>query len=251
MTDAAQALLYAVARNNALWCDAVCRAHGLPTALRETLWCCLRPAPPFYPNAVTLAPTVRAADLDGLEGLPGAWALKDSFAALDLEPLGFHVLFAADWIARAPAPVVGAIDPALHWIAVETDDALARWEAAWGEGETPPGAPRLFLPALLAEPGVRFLAGQRGQAAARRTVAGAILNWTGRSTDAVVGVSNVFAAAGEDPAACWRSLVAAAGRLYPGATLVGYEHGPALASVQAAGFLPLHPLRVWGRALPL
>ena len=28
---------------------------------------------------------------------PG-WAVKDSFAALDLDPMGFHLLFEARWI---------------------------------------------------------------------------------------------------------------------------------------------------------
>ncbi len=224
------------ARNNAFWCDAVCRAHGLPTEFRAAAWRCLRPAPPFYPNVVMLDPAARAAEQARLEALPGAWALKDSFAALELEPLGFRLLFEAHWIARTPSPGPERPDPALRWRVVEADDELARWEDAWGEGEN---APRLFLPALRKEPGVHFLIGERdGQ-----TAAGAILNQTG----GVVGVSNVFAAPDEEPARCWRSLAARATEIFPGAALVGYEYGPSLAWAQAAGFAPLHPLRVWAR----
>src|SRR5690242_21434597 len=32
--------------------------------------------------------------------VPGAWAVKDSFAALDLAPLGFTMLFEAMWTYR-------------------------------------------------------------------------------------------------------------------------------------------------------
>ena len=44
------------ARNNALWCDAVCRAHGLPGEFLAGLWLNRRPVPRFYANAVTLSP---------------------------------------------------------------------------------------------------------------------------------------------------------------------------------------------------
>ena len=83
---------------NATWCDAVCRSHGLPTRWTEDAWTVARRSPDGYPDAVTLSP---AADLRAMlgriEGGAGC-SVKDSFAVLDLEPHGFHVLFEATWI---------------------------------------------------------------------------------------------------------------------------------------------------------
>ena len=54
MTASATARLELAARNNAAWCDAVCRAYGAPGEFDDELWLTRRPAPPLYPNAVTL-----------------------------------------------------------------------------------------------------------------------------------------------------------------------------------------------------
>jgi hypothetical protein len=87
------------ARNNALWCDAVCRAHGAAGELLDTLWWNPRPAPPLYPNLITLrdAGTALVAHVRALDGrgLPAGWGVKDSFRSLDLGPLGFDLLFEA------------------------------------------------------------------------------------------------------------------------------------------------------------
>jgi len=39
------------ARNNAEWCDAVCRAHGNPGEFHDGIWLNRKPVPRFYPNA--------------------------------------------------------------------------------------------------------------------------------------------------------------------------------------------------------
>lgn len=51
------------ARNNADWCDLVCRSHGIGTARDEAAWVALRRSPPFYPDAVTLHEATRAGDM--------------------------------------------------------------------------------------------------------------------------------------------------------------------------------------------
>ena len=232
-----------VARNNALWCDAVGRAHGAPGTFQEALW--LHPAdmPPYYPHAVTLTPGGAAEQLASIAQLAAARAtfgVKDSFAALDLRPLGCAVLFAATWLTR-PA---GAPPPAMtgdHWAVVEDAAALAGWEAAWAglpAEQTIPDAGRVFPPLLLAETGVRFLAGWRDGS----IFAVAVANATGP----VVGLSNVYSLVG-DTAACWAGAVALAGRLFPGRPLVGYERGDDLIAAQRVGFRPLGELRVWAR----
>jgi hypothetical protein len=98
------ALLAQTAENNARWCDVICRAHGAPGELHEYLWLSRRPMPRFYPNVVTLsAEAGAAAQLAAVcelvdAGQLGSFAVKDSFASLDLAPLGFHVLFEATWL---------------------------------------------------------------------------------------------------------------------------------------------------------
>ena len=87
------------ARNNALWCDTICRAHGIPTEFHAQLWLSRQPTPRFYPNAVTLAnPNAGSAQLVYMqqllaEAMPANAGVKDSFCTLDLAPIGFHPLF--------------------------------------------------------------------------------------------------------------------------------------------------------------
>ena len=174
--------LDAAARNNALWCDAVCATHGRPGIFDALLWATRLGAPRLYPDVVTLAGPASAkpqheaivALTEG--GRPGGWSIKDSYAALDLSPLGFRPLFDARWIAyRAAAPR----DPTtLRWRRVGDAPGLADWNAAWGED-----AP--FRPSLLVNDDVAFLAAHHGDA----LVGGAILN----RGAGVIGVSNVFA----------------------------------------------------------
>lgn len=203
------------ARNNAEWCDLVCRTHGIRGAFGARAWTSPRRTPPYYPDAVTLSPEATAADvLDGIDAGPGA-SVKDSFATLDLP--GFEILFEARWIERDP-PDAG--DPA-GWRLVETAEELRAWERDLFSGDDD----GVFRPGILAEP-VEILRGEGG---------GAVLNRTGD----VVGVSNVF---GPDP---WPGVLTMAARLHPGRRLVGYETDPAPAGRH--GFTQGGPLRIWLR----
>src|SRR5215212_2095218 len=108
---ALQARVLQAARNNAVWCDMMCRTHGIPGEFHPSIWINHVATPPLYPNAVTLAgghdQDTQLAHIRELIAarIPGAWAVKDSFAALDLVPLGFTLLFEAMWIER-PATTV-------------------------------------------------------------------------------------------------------------------------------------------------
>lgn len=108
------------AENNAHWCDAICRAHGAPGKLHEHLWLSREPMPRFYPNVVTLSAEAPAAQLAAVRALVdaaqlGSFAVKDSFARLDLAPLGFRVLFAATWLWRdAALPPPARVDTGLR-----------------------------------------------------------------------------------------------------------------------------------------
>ncbi|RKN40563.1 hypothetical protein [Micromonospora endolithica] len=217
-------------RDNAGWCELICRTHGLVGVTDGDAWSVPRRSPTWYPDAVTLRPGVDpGALLRRIDAGPGA-SVKDSFADLDLTGYGFQVLFTARWIHRpaapapaAPAPAApdpAAPDPTLS--PVRSPDALTGWAEAHG-GDA------LFRPALLADPRVTVLAGYD----ASGVTAGAILHAGGP----VVGVSNVFVRTG--PAdAVWRALPATD-------PLVGYESGDDLAAARRAGFHPTGPLRVW------
>ncbi|MFD4628330.1 hypothetical protein ACFVYR_00295 [Streptomyces sp. NPDC058284] len=236
--------LPAAVQNNADWCAAVCRSHGVPGTTQGGLWAGSRRTPPLYPDAVTLSPDVRPeAVLPRIDTTSPGASVKDSFGTLDLSAAGFEVLFEAQWIH---CPAWRSTRGPGGWQPIEGPERLAAWEAAWsGEGESG-GADTgdrenagLFRPSLLAE-GAVFLA---GTAADGRIVAGAIAY----SAASVVGISNLFTA-DDDLDTAWRSCLQATDRLWPGVPVVGYEHGDDLTAALRQGFEPVGPLRVWLRA---
>lgn len=231
------------ARNNALWCDAVCRVNDAPGAFHPSIWATPHAVPPFYPNAVTLTRDGVADQLAHVAELCAErrpFSVKDSYQTLDLRPLGFDVLFTATWLwreAETDAPATTALD----WAIIAGGVELARWEAAWaglpGEQRVAADA-RIFRPALLAQPGVCLLAGSRGGA----LIAVAAAHLTGD----VVGLSNVFSAH-VTAADLYPQVVAWASRRFPGRPLVGYERGEDLTAALSAGFRAIGGLRVWAR----
>jgi len=231
------------ARNNAAWCDAVCRAHGVAGEFHDGLWLNRHPVPRFYPNVVTLSNQDGLAQIRALSAdLPGSWSIKDSFSSLNLAPLGFRSLFEAMWLWRAPSrPLQSPVVSGLRWTCIQGTSELMEWETAWNEDPTQQpsaGQPPLFLPALLADPEILFIGAYQDH----RLVAGAIAN----HTDGVVGLSNVFVPAG-DPGPFWAGCVAMVHERFPGLPLVGYESRPESAIAQQIGFELLQPLKVWIR----
>ena len=228
-------LVRTAARNNAEWCDLVCRLHGQTGMYHDGGWTVPKRSPPLYPDAVTVDPGASIdAILAAIDTSPGC-SLKDSFASLDLASEGFHVLFEAQWICReagAPSPEAPA---GMRWERVRDPAVLHRWERAWNQYDfdIPPG---LFHPSLLDEDAVMIMAGYRDEA----IVAGAIAN---RSAT-VASVTNVFSA-DDDLDAAWCGSVAAVAAHVGDLPLVGYERGDDLEAARRYGFAPLGPLRVW------
>jgi hypothetical protein len=185
-------LCAAAARNNALWCDAMARAHGAPGAFASQAWINRHPALRFYPNLVTLGgPTESDAHRSAIGELAAAppapgWAVKDSFAALDLAPLGLRPLFEVSWIHWP----MRAIDQRHVAHRVSGEDELAAWERAWAGANAADAQGRLFRAALLSERDHAIMALTRRGA----IVAGCIVS----RSDNVVGMSNVFAPAEDD-----------------------------------------------------
>ena len=232
------------AYNNAMWCDAVCRAHDRPGEFHETLWFTRLGTPRFYPDAVTTAGVEAApVQMKAIADLIGStrrreWFVKDSFHCLRLNSLGFEHLFDAKWIAMSGARPDVRRDMLDYRSTIVTDEAgLIAWERSWAGEEAKAAAipqPRVFMPRLLADDSIVFvsLQGEDGIAG------GGILN---RGAD-VVGLSNLF---GSKIDWVWRSLTAMAGEIFPGLPLVGYEHGNDLAAAKLAGFETTGPLRIW------
>jgi len=236
---------------NALWCDAVCRAHGKPGLFTPDIWINRQTTPPYYPNAVTLTADGIAAQLKSIDeltqvGMAEEWAVKDSFCTLDLVPLGFRILFEAQWIYRpAGLPKPDADLTGVRWAKLAHAPDLAAWESAWrGEAAntTATSQASIFPPALLADREIAILAAYQGQ----QIVAGVIAN----RTDAVVGWSNVFLP-DERTEAFRAGCVAAAMDVFPDLPLVGYEHGADLAAAQTLGFNQIGPLRIWVKTVGL
>jgi hypothetical protein len=218
--------------NNAEWCDAVCRSHGIETDVDDCAWTSRTRTPPLYPDVVTLVPDPSLPELLGrIDSSPGC-SIKDSFASLDLTGHGFQVLFDSEWIVRAPSnPQSHPANPS--WTIVRDVEAFHAWETAWRGGDGPLDVLRA---GLLRAKAITVLAAQVDD----RIVGGAVLS---RSA-AVVGISNFFA---EDPSEGWPGCLALIGALFPATTLVGYESGDALDVARTRGFDAVGPLQVWVR----
>lgn len=225
------------ARNNALWCDAVARSHGVSTTLDADAWTAATRTPPYYPDAVTLSPTVGEYDvLARVDGSDGC-SVKDSWARLDLAPEDFARLVVGEWVWLDPATPTTDAGPG--WRPVTSATGMAAWVHAWASD---PDAEAILRPTLLDEPGVHVLARHAGSADDAPVVAGAIIHVTGE----VAGIGNVFTLDGDAPGA-WARAAAAARTVTDGLPLVGWEAGDSLAAALAAGAEQVGPLAVWLR----
>jgi hypothetical protein len=235
VTSHEQALLRAAARNNAEWCAVMCRSHGLASRFGDQVWTAPARTPPFYPDAVTLAPgTDAGAVISRIDrSRPGA-SVKDSFADLDLTRAGFEVLFDAQWLHRpADAPLPQSD---LTCATVRDADELRRWARAWDRGE---GHQDLFRPELLDDADTTVLAAYDLHGS---VTAGAVASRSER----VVGISNLFAVDGGSDTA-WPAVLHAVHDLFPALPVVTYDRGDDLAAALRHGFEALGALRVWLR----
>ena len=193
-----------------------------PVSSPAGIWISVGHALPFYPNAITLAPDVTAAEATNGQDPSRPYSVKDSFARLDLATCGLTPLFDASWIAL-PVPPDGD-DPS--WDTVATPGELARWETAWAGGGNVTG---LFRPGLLADPRCAILACRRDGA----LVGGA----TAYTANGVTGILNVFKSgiadellwagrgAGRSRAPAWPAHRRVRERRGPGRRPAGRVHG--------------------------
>jgi hypothetical protein len=241
----------AAVHNNAVWCDAVCRALGCETAWVDGLWTNRDPAPPYYSNAVATHPGAEVAQRRRIREMVRSplvrpWSVKDAFFALDLAPEGFGILFEAEWIhlpaERDLVPRDELELPTVVWSAVSTPQELAAWEVAGGGEDRAADVlgSGLFQPALLADQAIRFLWARQGDDA----LGVAIANRSDDGSGPVVGISNLVL--GEvTPEPLRLGAVRAVRDAFPGLPMVGYERGDDLLAMIALGFEAAGPLRVW------
>jgi hypothetical protein len=186
----------------------------------------------LYPHAITLHPETAAPEVLAAAATARPFAVKDSFARLDLAPAGFRLLTEASWIARDGAP-----DGSLSWDTVTSPGELGDWEAARAAGGSDDGP--VFRPGLLADPRCTVLACREEDA----IIAGAVVYAAGGAA----GISNLFST-GLPLARLWAGIQPAVARLHPHLPAVGYEEGASLEAARQAGFHTLGTLRIWIRA---
>jgi hypothetical protein len=214
-------------RENATWCDVVCRSHRLRTGADARLWWSGWRTPALYPDAVTLHPDVTEVEvLARIHDAPGA-SVKDSFAALDLAPHGYRVLIEATWCARPPSSDA-ASPPAPAFERVADKFTFGAWRHAWG------GPDGVLVPTLFRAPGVTVLGARTPD---ERYDRGGILHRTSIGGTPVVGLSNTFGSVVD--------VARAAIGHAPDAWIVGYDTADEVAALGALGFSPCGPLRVW------
>jgi hypothetical protein len=225
----------AAALNNAKWCAAVWRSHGLPVEQALSLWICERETPQYYPNVITVDlgadPRLQEKFIaDLLKSHPSLdVSVKDSFASLDLHTVGMTPLFDARWLVR-PAGIEPTIDSTLQWRRIDDEIQLAAWEAAWRTAG--PRGPRIFCPPLLSDPCAIVLGGFDEHDA---ILAGGIAY----DAAGALGITNVFGSR--------RQFIQALGSMRPESGMVCYAADNDIRSALQEGFQVLGALRIWVR----
>ena len=85
--------------NNVHWYQAFFSAYGLPFETNQLVWISYQRPPPFHSNLVVLSSNATQGQIEpylhqiASKPRPGGWSMKDSYASLDLAPLGFSKLF--------------------------------------------------------------------------------------------------------------------------------------------------------------
>jgi hypothetical protein len=221
--------------NNALWCDTVCRSHGLKTRMTDKAWMCNDTPPPFYPRFVTLSEHPETlSELDTFRSSLFSnnnteinWAIKDSFDVLSLGDHGFVRLFDANWYICAAQSLTRIGGDS---VTVDNETSLEKWIEVWA----PTSLERpIFLPSLLQEDPVIIVS-------TPDFAGGLIVYRTLVEGLDIVGVSNLFGSV--------KSQVICMGHiadLYPNSWLIGYGDMEEINGLSEYGFTTLGPLSVW------
>ena len=161
------------------------------------------------------------------------WSIKDSFAKLDLQLLGFEILFEASWIWREASDE--NVKPANAWTRIRSSQGLLKWEQAWRHGQSV-GPAQQFPIALLQDPSISFFE----KLVAVGYSSGCIAN----KSSTVTGITNFFSDS-VDKAQNFRAAAAIAQSVAPEKPLIGYERGDLLLCAECLRFQAIGHLRIW------
>jgi len=221
----------------------ITKGHGKSGHFESGLWCNTNQVPLFYPNIITLDQKIGEAQKDIIDTITRInpkdnWAIKDSYAKLELEEDGFFELFESQWFYRSPELDLPKISAEKRQIVkIETETDLLLWEKAWSKHQpiTPVEA-SIFPKSLLSKPDVVILASIQGD----EFISGLIAN----KTDDVIGISNLFGLSLFEHekmvpllGVIWESL----GRK----SFVGYESSEDIERAVEWGFEAIGALKVW------
>jgi hypothetical protein len=221
--------LQSAAVNDADWCAAVWRTHGLIPERANGTWFTQKDAPSLYPNIVTVEPAHEGAEqiamaVAAAKTLTKA-AVKDSYSALPLADHGYAELFKGQWLWAEPA-TLATNGRQINCEKITNEAAVLEWIVTW---EHNGGEANNLLPALLSDDRVEFWAnyGDDGE------IRGGLIAF--RSSE-VTGITNLFGST---------SGLVRAVAIDRGSSVCCYEHGAALAWAMRQGFEAIGPLTVW------
>lgn len=199
------------------------------------MWFTASPAPPFYPNVVTVErvtdPAAQVGVIVALAAGVSGFAVKDSFASLPLSGVGFRLMFEARWLQQRRTPPIYPHAGSLRWTRITSARDLADWERAWRGPQVAHAG--IFRPELLADPGTIVMAGLHRSG---MIAAGGI----GYVAAGALGITNIFG----DAEGLSGALLA---HVTP-RRIMCYERGEDLRCARKRGFEALGPLRVWTRS---
>lgn len=229
-------LVIKAARNNAEWCDIVCRTHKIPGEFLENVWINQKEVPAFYPNAVIIKPLSHKTLNDIIQTLKKipleTYAIKDSFNELPIDKMECKILFEADWITHFQGELTHS-NTTGNWTIIKDAQELKNWEYTWNNNQPPDK--RIFLPSILSEKGVFFLAKYNSN----QIVAGGIVN----IAHDIVGLSNVFTQELLTNKV-WYEISIFIKEKISTLPVVGYERDKALVLAHEAGYKTIGKLKV-------
>ena len=232
-------------RNNLNLYELIFDTHQLRYHSTNEIWYSTEIAPRLYSNLITISEgwvpddTLQIIDNAYKNQPRKQWSIKDSFAMLNLEDLGFIKRFTAQWIYLDSAKFIPQPQyKQLEYQIIQDEAELTIWKQGWGTYEEP--GEEIFLPGLLNLPTVKFIAGyHQGQ-----LLSGCLVN----KTDGVFGISNFFSPS-DDPG-YWTDMLQFIFNEIEKNDVVGYEGDDVLENLKTIGFQSIGRLIVWENSKP-
>jgi len=111
--------------NNIDWCHIVCVTHGIVGISKANIWGLHSKAPTFYPEVITSNKYATIEEVKYFIENGKVASIKDSYANLDLTPLGFDILFEAEWIFHESVSDFELIQT--NWRIVTAEEDFKKW----------------------------------------------------------------------------------------------------------------------------